>query len=81
LSKTKSIALVRFEVDELCCAQPTCNASSYAWPIAVIGAKGAVEIIFRADIGDADKIAARTKDTRSGSCRRSSPPSAATSTT
>ncbi len=36
-----------------------------AWPtaqIAVMGAKGAVEIIFRADVADADKIAARTKD-------------------
>jgi propionyl-CoA carboxylase beta chain len=36
-----------------------------AWPtaqIAVMGAKGAVEIIFRADIGDAEKIAARTKE-------------------
>ena len=35
---------------------------NYAWPtaeIAVMGAKGAVEIIFRADIGDAEKIAAR----------------------
>ncbi len=38
---------------------------NYAWPtaqIAVMGAKGAVEIIFRADIHDADKIAARTRD-------------------
>jgi propionyl-CoA carboxylase beta chain len=38
---------------------------NYAWPtaeIAVMGAKGAVEIIFRKDIGDPDKIAARTKD-------------------
>lgn len=38
---------------------------NYAWPsaqIAVMGAKGAVEIIFRADIGDADKIAQRTKE-------------------
>jgi propionyl-CoA carboxylase beta chain len=38
---------------------------NYAWPtaqIAVMGAKGAVEIIFRADIGDATKIAARTKE-------------------
>jgi propionyl-CoA carboxylase beta chain len=38
---------------------------NYAWPtaqIAVMGAKGAVEIIFRQDIGDADKIAARTAD-------------------
>ncbi|WP_084417867.1 acyl-CoA carboxylase subunit beta [Henriciella litoralis] len=37
---------------------------NYAWPtaeIAVMGAKGAVEIIFRKDIGDADKIAAHTK--------------------
>jgi len=38
---------------------------NYAWPtaqIAVMGAKGAVEIIFRADIGEPDKIAARTKE-------------------
>ncbi|MBV1707274.1 MAG: acyl-CoA carboxylase subunit beta [Hyphomicrobiales bacterium] len=38
---------------------------NYAWPtaqIAVMGAKGAVEIIFRADIGDDDKIATRAKD-------------------
>ena len=38
---------------------------NYAWPtaqIAVMGAKGAVEIIFRGDIGDAEKIAARTKE-------------------
>lgn len=37
---------------------------NYAWPtaeIAVMGAKGAVEIIFRKDIGDADKIAEHTK--------------------
>src|ERR1700757_2333381 len=35
---------------------------NYAWPtseIAVMGAKGAVEIIFRAEIGDPDAIAAR----------------------
>ena len=38
---------------------------NYAWPsaeIAVMGAKGAVEIIFRADIGDPEKIAQRTKE-------------------
>ena len=38
---------------------------NYAWPsaeIAVMGAKGAVEIIFRSDIGDAEKIAARTAE-------------------
>src|SRR5260370_36872391 len=38
---------------------------NYAWPtaqIAVMGAKGAVEIIFRSDIGDPDEIAARTKE-------------------
>ncbi|HEX2552829.1 MAG TPA: acyl-CoA carboxylase subunit beta [Microvirga sp.] len=38
---------------------------NYAWPtaqIAVMGAKGAVEIIFRGDIGDPEKIAARTKE-------------------
>ncbi len=38
---------------------------NYAWPsaqIAVMGAKGAVEIIFRQDIGDAQKIAERTKE-------------------
>ncbi len=38
---------------------------NYAWPsaeIAVMGAKGAVEIIFRADIGDPEKIAQRTQE-------------------
>lgn len=38
---------------------------NYAWPsaeIAVMGAKGAVEIIFRADIGDEEKIKARTDE-------------------
>src|ERR1700683_374264 len=38
---------------------------NYAWPtaqIAVMGAKGAVEIIFRADMNDAGKIAERTKE-------------------
>ena len=38
---------------------------NFAWPtaqIAVMGAKGAVEIIFRADLGDKEKIAARTKE-------------------
>jgi len=38
---------------------------NYAWPtaeIAVMGAKGATEIIHRADLGDADKIAAHTAD-------------------
>jgi propionyl-CoA carboxylase beta chain len=38
---------------------------NFAWPtaeIAVMGAKGAVEIIFRADAGDAEKLAARTKE-------------------
>ena len=38
---------------------------NYAWPtaqIAVMGAKGAVEIIYRQDLGDPDKIAARTKE-------------------
>ncbi len=38
---------------------------NYAWPtaeIAVMGAKGAVEILYRAELGDKDKIAARVKD-------------------
>jgi propionyl-CoA carboxylase beta chain len=38
---------------------------NYAWPtaeIAVMGAKGAVEILHRADLGDADKTAAHTKE-------------------
>ena len=38
---------------------------NYAWPtaeIAVMGAKGATEIIYRSELGDKDKIAARTKD-------------------
>src|SRR5271156_3715962 len=40
---------------------------NYAWPtaeIAVMGPKGAVEIIFRNDIGDAEKIAERTEEYR-----------------
>ena len=38
---------------------------NFAWPsaqIAVMGAKGAVEIIFRQDIGDPQKIAEKTKE-------------------
>jgi len=38
---------------------------NYAWPtaeIAVMGAKGAVEIIFRSEIGDPEAIAARTAE-------------------
>ena len=38
---------------------------NYAWPtaeIAVMGAKGAVEIIFRKDIGDEAKIAEHTQN-------------------
>ncbi|MBV8191273.1 MAG: acyl-CoA carboxylase subunit beta, partial [Alphaproteobacteria bacterium] len=40
---------------------------NYAWPsaeIAVMGAKGAVEIIFRSDLGDAEKIVKRTEEYR-----------------
>ena len=38
---------------------------NYAWPtaeIAVMGARGAVEILYRSELGDKDKIAARVKD-------------------
>ena len=38
---------------------------NYAWPtaeIAVMGAKGAAEILHRAELGDADKIAERARD-------------------
>lgn len=38
---------------------------NYAWPtaeVAVMGAKGATEILYRSELGDADKIAKRTKD-------------------
>ncbi len=38
---------------------------NFAWPsaeIAVMGAKGAVEIIFRKDLGDPEKIQARTDE-------------------
>ena len=38
---------------------------NYAWPtaeIAVMGAKGAAEILYRADLGDAEKLAARVKE-------------------
>ncbi len=40
---------------------------NFAWPsaeIAVMGPKGAVEILFRAEIGDTDKIAQRTEEYR-----------------
>ncbi len=40
---------------------------NYAWPtaeIAVMGPKGAVEIIFRQDLGDEEKIARRTEEYR-----------------
>jgi propionyl-CoA carboxylase beta chain len=40
---------------------------NYAWPsaeIAVMGPKGAVEIIFRSDLGDQQKIEARTEEYR-----------------
>ncbi len=38
---------------------------TYAWPtaeIAVMGAKGATEILYRSDLGDPEKIAARAKE-------------------
>jgi propionyl-CoA carboxylase beta chain len=38
---------------------------NYAWPsaeIAVMGAKGATEILYRSELGDKDKIAQRTAD-------------------
>jgi len=38
---------------------------NYAWPtseVAVMGAKGATEILYRSELGDPDKIARRTKD-------------------
>ncbi|MFD1508384.1 acyl-CoA carboxylase subunit beta [Lacimonas salitolerans] len=38
---------------------------NYAWPtseIAVMGAKGATEILYRSELGDTDKIAQRTKE-------------------
>jgi propionyl-CoA carboxylase beta chain len=38
---------------------------NYAWPtaeVAVMGAKGAVEILYRSELGDPEKVAARVKD-------------------
>uniref|UniRef100_UPI003567E061 acyl-CoA carboxylase subunit beta n=1 Tax=Rhodosalinus sp. TaxID=2047741 RepID=UPI003567E061 len=38
---------------------------NYAWPtseVAVMGAKGAVEILYRSELGDAEKIQRRTQD-------------------
>ena len=49
------------------CSQELGADLVYAWPtaeIAVMGPKGAVEIIFRQDIGDAAKIAERTEEYR-----------------
>jgi propionyl-CoA carboxylase beta chain len=56
---------------------------NYAWPtaeIAVMGAKGATEILYRAELGDRDKIAQRARTTRTASPTPSSRPSAASST-
>ena len=57
---------------------------NYAWPtaeIAVMGAKGAVEILYRAELGDADQDRRpASRSTRTASPTRSSPPSAAIST-
>jgi propionyl-CoA carboxylase beta chain len=38
---------------------------NYAWPtaeVAVMGAKGAVEILYRSELGDPEKVAQRVKD-------------------
>jgi propionyl-CoA carboxylase beta chain len=56
---------------------------NYAWPtaeIAVMGPKGAAEIIYRSELGDPDKIARASRTTRPASPTRSWPQSAATST-
>ena len=57
---------------------------NYAWPtaqIAVMGAKGAVEIIYRKDIGDPrEDRGALPRPTRTASCHPSWRPSAAMST-
>jgi propionyl-CoA carboxylase beta chain len=56
---------------------------NYAWPtaeIAVMGAKGATEILYRSELGDPDKIASAPRTTKTASPTRSSPPSAASST-
>ena len=57
---------------------------NYAWPtaeIAVMGAKGAVEILYRAELGDPEKIKQRDRRVPGrASPIRSSPPSAAIST-
>ena len=57
---------------------------NFAWPsaeIAVMGPKGAVEIIFRADLGDAARSRRAPRNTARNSPTRSSPPAAALSTT
>ena len=57
---------------------------NFAWPnaeIAVMGAKGAVEIIFREDKGDPAKLARARPSTRHASPIRSLPARAASSTT
>jgi propionyl-CoA carboxylase beta chain len=57
---------------------------NYAWPsaeIAVMGAKGAAEILYRAELGDPEKIKARIDEYQKRALRtRSWPPNAATST-
>ena len=56
---------------------------NYAWPtaqIAVMGAKGAVEIIFRQDLATRKRSPSARRNTKAASCRPSSPPNAAIST-
>jgi propionyl-CoA carboxylase beta chain len=56
---------------------------NYAWPsaeIAVMGPKGAAEILYRPELADPAKIAARIKEYQDRSPTPSSPPNAATST-
>ncbi len=46
-------------------SKPLRGDFNYAWPtaeIAVMGAKGAVEILYRSELGDVEKTAARTAD-------------------
>ncbi|GAA2690489.1 hypothetical protein GCM10010400_64580 [Streptomyces aculeolatus] len=67
-----------------CCSAVRVVGIALAWPsneIAVMGAEGAANIIFRREINASADPAARSRNTAPNSCTPTTPPNAAWSTT